>query len=281
MSANVLKQMRAYYSKDSSYITRENLVRQIGVLFDITPFTTIGLKLPKIADTIAAVTSSNNKKNMLIMIIKVAEWENNLTLINSREFIKYKQSVICENFETRINASVADKIDIGWYDVKTVYDNIVANPDAYDFNTKLLATMIYTMPVLRTGEYVNIQLSDTGTNNYFNKSIWSLVLRNQKSPTVGVRTIPLSKEVKKLISGKLRDQTYMFETSNKKHYHNSSFGLIIKNLYGDNVNLMGLRVLSSSYYASIMSPSERTLLAKQMGHTIDTHMVDYECDKFE
>jgi hypothetical protein len=279
MSANVLKQMRAYYTNDASYTTRENLVRQIGVLFSITPFTTIGLTLSKIVDKIAAVTSSNNKKNMLIMIIKVAEWENNLTLINSREFVKYRQSIIAENFETRINSVVADKIDIGWYDVKNVYDNISANPDDYEFNVRLIATMIYTMPVLRTGEYISIQLSDTGANNYLNKLTWSIILRNQKSPTVGMRTIPISKEVKKLISGKLRNQTYMFETSSKKHYHNSSFGLIISNLYGEHVNLMGLRVLSSSYYATIMNPTERTLLAKQMGHTIDTHMVDYECDK--
>ena len=269
------------------------------------------ISIDRLIQYIKSIKNSNTQKTVLYSLIKLAEIEDCFEKMRSNlEFMYLTYLVVANNYIIR-NSKTLSLIPITWEEVikksnecinrinfKHKVNNKFTNWNVpySDLNQILMAIMIRDMPILRSSEYQSIMLIDNETNscNYIkgmyniiggvNNSGWSFLLRNHKtSQYTGDREIPLSQSVIDMMRLYARDFWNLPDEPTSASLLKNFKGRVstpetplnvIKKIYGKNITIQHLRILSASKSADL-DIEERVKLARYMGHSFECHQLDY------
>lgn len=258
------------------------------------------------------ITNSNIQKGLICIIIKLASLEGcSDKFKDNRPFMQLSETVIANNYIIR-DKKTLDKMPINWEEVikksdeylnkiycryKSTNEGLICDISPRIINMVIMAAMIRDMPILRSGEYHSIMLEDNREQNYnymkhnYNKSNlsnnkdWSFILRNHKSKAHhGIREIPIPQSVIDIMV--LYGKDFFYSNNDQpipSLFKNDNFYIstkktpltIVKKLYGADVTIKKLRIISASN-SSHLDIESRVKLSVYMGHTFDCHKTDYE-----
>jgi len=283
----------------------------------VTYLSTCDIPVQRFIDCIKSVNNTGFQKSAVLALIKLATLENCGNLTADKDFLQLQADVIYNDNTARNNKKLANLEIISWEEIVNKSNQYIASitkPYIYEstqymgLNKLILANMIINMPILRTEEYAYLLLEkdDTKDCNYIqrdnNPDKWELILNTQKSDIHLNRRLSLHRSVvdlilqyddklhKKIIDPPLRKDSktkireenmsylYVFKSSKGKIPSTEILLSAIKELYGQEITIMKLRVLHATYFKNqpYTTVKMREKLAKDMGHLFSTHVRDYE-----
>lgn len=270
----------------------------------------------RLIDCIQSIEDSGFQKNALYALVKLAEIEKCDNLTAHKDFLQLQNYVRARNDMARNMRRLADLEIISWDEVikiSNIYISSITKPYSLDsklymgLNKLILANMVINMPILRTEEYCNILLNKDNTKdcNYIQRdedpNKWELVIDKQKSDILNRRLSlhrsvvdlllqydaklrkrvidpPLRKDSKTKERGENESYLYLFKSAKGKVPNDKTILEAVKELYGQELTVMKLRVLSATNFKNQtdVTVEMRAQLARDMGHLFSTHVRDYE-----
>ena len=286
--------------------------------YEKIPYVSVCNILPqRLINCIRNIEDSGFQKNALYALVKIAEIEKCGNLTAHKDFLPLQNEVRARNDSMRNTRRLADLEIISWGEIvriSEIYISTITKPYIYEstqymgLNKLILTNMIINMPILRTEEYTNILLEkdESCDCNYIqrneNSDKWELVINKQKSDIHLNRRLSLHRSVvdlilqydaklhRKIIDPPLRKDSktkvqlenmsylYLFKSSKGKVPSDKTILGAVKELYGPELTIMKLRVLSATNFKNQPGTTVemRMQLAKDMGHLFSTHVRDYE-----